>query len=320
MIKQWQDIDEHDWSALLIGNGFSIGISDRFKYESLLERVDSLGINMYPHARSLFDKDKIGTSNFEEVLRVIYHAHLVNFYNKSAIEQLYYNVRKSLIEAVTLSHVAFSDIPTKPVSDALKEYDHIFTTNYDLIPYWSLMASNFTGFCDYFWSQGCEFNLSDTDIRGNKTPIYYLHGAVHLRTREDGTTYKATATVDSTLEEIIGAKDIGNIPLFISEGKSKIKLRRIRENYYLSFCYENLRQCKDNLVVFGHGLDKEYDEHIVSAIKDAPLEKIAISVFSGMQKEDKEAFTSNIKAYFAGTGKKLYFFESGTHPLSLQHV
>ncbi|TOJ56997.1 DUF4917 domain-containing protein, partial [Vibrio parahaemolyticus] len=97
MIQNWQDIETLGWSNLLLGNGFSIGISQNFRYDSLLDVVDEKKIKMYPHARKLFERDRIDTVNFEEVLRVIYHAYLVNFWNTDAIETLYYNVRKSLI-------------------------------------------------------------------------------------------------------------------------------------------------------------------------------------------------------------------------------
>lgn len=321
MIVDWDEIKRHQFEALLLGNGFSIGISDRFKYESLLDQIDSLEIPMYPMARDLFREDKVDTHNFEEVLRVIYHASLVNFYNQDAIKQLYFNVQKSLIEAVNQSHVAYSDVPIEIVARELKKYRSIFTTNYDLIPYWSLMGVfSFRGFCDYFWSSGCEFDLSDTDVWDSKRPIYYLHGAVHLKTDPDGIVYKVTASEDCTLSDIISSNSMGNTPLFISEGKSAIKLRRIRENYYLSFCYDKLLNCNKNMIVYGHGLDKEYDEHILSAIKKSPMEKIAFSVFSCMGLEQKKAFASNIRAYFSNTNKDLYFFESATHPLSTENT
>lgn len=318
MIIDWDEIKQHRFETLLLGNGFSIGISDKFKYGSLLDQIDLFNIPMYPMARDLFREDKVNTHNFEEILRVIYHASLVNFYNQDAIKQLYFNVQKSLIEAVNQSHVAYSDVPIEAVADELKKYRSIFTTNYDLIPYWSLMgAFSFQGFCDYFWSSGCEFDLSDTDVWGSKRSIYYLHGAVHLKTNPDGVVYKVTASEDQTLSDIISSKSMGNTPLFISEGKSDIKLRRIRENYYLGFCYDKLMSNKKNMVVYGHGLDKEYDEHILLALKKAPMEKLAFSVFSGMGTEQKEAFASNIRAYFSNTDKELYFFESATHPLSI---
>lgn len=322
MIIDWDKIKQYRFESLLIGNGFSIGISDRFKYESLLDQIDLFDITIYPMARDLFREDKVNTHNFEEILRVIYHASLVNFYNQDAIKQLYFNVQKSLIEAVNQSHVAFSDVPIEAVANEFQKYRSIFTTNYDLIPYWSLMgALSFHGFCDYFWSSGCEFDLSDTDIWDSKTPIYYLHGAVHLKTNPDGVVYKVTATEGRTIPDIISSKIMGNTPLFISEGKSDIKLRRIRENCYLGFCYDKLLSNKKNMVVYGHGLVKDYDEHILSALKKASMKKLAFSVFSDMGEEEKEAFASNIRAYFSNTDKQLYFFESATHPLShVKHV
>lgn len=168
MIKDWKELEKLNWDSLLLGNGFSIGISKKFRYDSLLKKVDEDKIAMYPHARRLFDKDKIGTTNFEEVLRVIYHAYLVNFYNLDAIKQLYFNVRKSLIKSVTNSHVSYADVPVDKVENALAGYSRIFTTNYDLIPYWSIMNSAFSGYCDYFWNGNCEFKTSNTDIWDGK--------------------------------------------------------------------------------------------------------------------------------------------------------
>lgn len=318
MIQEWKDIKEQGWNNVLLGNGFSIGISSNFQYGSLLSIVDEKNIKMYPDARKLFDIDKIGTTNFEEVLRVIYHAYLVNYWNTNAIKSLYFNVRKSLIEAVNSGHVNYDDVDVKKIEGIFSEYNKIFTTNYDLIPYWSMMSKNFKGYCDFFWGEGNSFDLKDTEVRYHKTPIFYLHGAIHLKRESNGTIAKVKATGDTSIKNIIGENDINSIPLFISEGKSEMKLRRIRENHYLNFCYSQFTKQSDNLLVYGHGLDKEYDEHILNAIKLSPIKKIAISVYSGQKQEYKNVFTSNIKAFFADSDKKLFFFESESHPLSLK--
>lgn len=317
MIKIWSDIENLNWENLLLGNGFSIGVSPNVKYDSLLNVADVQNVGMYPHARGLFDEEKIGTTNFEEVLRVIYHAYLVNFWNVDAIKSLYLNVRRSLIRAVKVSHVDYEDVNVEQIEKVLSGYRKIFTTNYDLIPYWSIMSNSFNGYCDYFWNEGCSFNPNNTDIWRRLTAIYYLHGAIHLRTEPDGTITKVRATGETSIKKIIGENDLKNIPLFISEGKSEIKLRRIRENDYLSFCYNQLMKLNDSLLVYGHGLDKEYDEHVLKAIRSSSVRKLAISVFSGMRQEDKIVFVSNIDAFFADSGIELHFFESETHPLSL---
>nr|WP_321269614.1 DUF4917 family protein [uncultured Tolumonas sp.] len=317
MIKTWNEIENLNWDNLLFGNGFSIGVSTKFRYDSLLSIVDSQKVGIYPHARKLFDKDKIGTTNFEEVLRVIYHAYLVNFWNVDAIRTLYFNVRESLIKAVNFAHVDYDDVDVAKIEEALSNYDNIFTTNYDLIPYWSIMSNNFTGYRDFFWNDDCSFNPKNTEIWGGQTPIYYLHGAIHLKTKPDGTTVKVRATGETSIKNIIGETDLNDIPLFISEGKSEIKLRRIRENDYLSFCYNRLMSLSENLLVFGHGLDETYDEHILKAIKSSSISRLAVSVFSGMQHEDKIVFVSKINAFFAGSDIEVHFFESNTHPLSM---
>ena len=314
MIKKWDELSNGNWDNLLLGNGFSIGISNRFSYHSLLDNVERYNLSMYPHAKDLFTK--IGTTNFEEILRVIYHAYLVNFYNLDAIQTLYRNVRRTLIESVNISHVEHKDVPTERIEVALKNYSQVFTTNYDLIPYWSFMNSQDVSFCDFFWNRDCIFNINDTEIRDRKRPIFYLHGAIHLKTNLDGDTFKARATRDMTISEIIDETQFSEIPLFISEGKSDIKLRRIRENNYLNFCLSKLIKTSGSMVVFGHGLDKEYDEHIINALKASSINKIAISVFSGMHEKAKIAFTANISNYFAGTEKNIVFFESDTHPLA----
>ncbi|MDC5819257.1 DUF4917 family protein [Vibrio europaeus] len=312
-IKQWENVDDDSWRNLLLGNGFSIGISDKFHYWTLLDNVKKLGIKMYPHAQEIFDK--VDTVNFEEVLRIIYHAYIVNFYNLDAIKSLYLNVRKSLIEAVNASHVTYGGVPALNINTQLRKFRSIYTTNYDLIPYWSVMKSNSDSFCDFFWNKACVFNLSDTTIIGAKSALYYLHGAIHLQESPGGCTFKVIATQDTSISEIIDESGFKDTPLFISEGKSEFKLRRIRSNDYLNFCYNRLSKAQGNFVIFGHSLSEDYDAHILSALKENNAEKIAISVFTGMKDKDKSKFINEVQTYFHGSKKEVVFFDSSSHPL-----
>jgi len=312
-IKKWEEVDDGSWRNLLLGNGFSIGISDKFHYWTLLDNVEKLRIKMYLHARELFNK--VNTVNFEEILRIIYHAYLVNFYNLDAIKSLYHNVRKSLIEVVNASHVSYGGVPALKINEELRKFRSIYTTNYDLIPYWSIMKSNNDNFCDFFWNNRCAFDLSDTSIIGAKSALYYLHGAIHLQEYQDGTTYKVTAAKETTISEIIDELGFKNTPLFISEGKSEFKLRRIRSNDYLNFCYSRFSKAFGNFVVFGHSLNEEYDAHILKALKSNEAGKIAISVFSGMKDYEKSRFINEIKTYFHDSEQNIVFFDSSSHPL-----
>ena len=65
-MNNWNDIENLNWDNPLQGNGFSIGISQKFSYGSRLGIVDECNVNVYPHARELCDEHKIGAVSFEE--------------------------------------------------------------------------------------------------------------------------------------------------------------------------------------------------------------------------------------------------------------
>lgn len=157
--------------------------------------------------------------------------------------------------------------------------------------------------------------MSDTKIIGSKSALYYLHGAIHLQESPDGYTFKVTATQETSISEIIDESGFKDTPLFISEGKSEFKLRRIRSNDYLNFCYNRFSKAPGNFVVFGHSLSEDYDAHILSALKENNAEKIAISVFTGMEDKDKSKFINEVQTYFHSSKKEIVFFDSSSHPL-----
>lgn len=270
---------------------------------------------MYPHARKLFEPGKVGSSNFEEVLRAIHHARLVNFYNWQAIESLYLNVRRALIQAVSSAHVAFEQVPLDAVYNALRSYSNIYTTNYDLIPYWAAMNKGFDGFCDFFWTRGTEFDPFNAEDWHRRTAIHYLHGGLHLKSTEGGVTIKSPVSRWGALEEVLSAGGDGDIPLFISEGTSAIKMRKIRESSYLTFCYGKLLGSTGGLVIFGHGLDSTFDEHILQGVLNSQVDRVAIGIYSGLPIEEKNHIASRLASRFASGHKEVSFFESATHPL-----
>ena len=102
--------------------------------------------------------------------------------------------------------------------------------------------------------------------------------------------------------------------MFISEGSSKWKLSRIKRNDYLRFCYEKLAKSRNGLVIIGHSLNKDYDQHIIDAILDSESDKVAVGVWPHQGDEDIVALKSRLAIDLKG--KELYFFNSETHPLS----
>lgn len=313
-LKNWEEISSHDWNSLLLGNGFSMNIHGGFSYKSLYESIIENGIWMYPCLSELFEKMN---NNFEEVLSALYYAELVHMYNKPAISTLYRNVKEALIQALESSHVEYQKVPLQKVADALSNFREIYTTNYDLIPYWAFMDGHSHKFCDFFW--GPSFDSYDTDIYDRKTPIYYMHGAIHLRINEHGSIYKVSTSRDRTIQDILNDSSIKERPLFITEGLYEEKHKRIMNNNYLHFCFTELERTTSNLVIYGHSLTRKFDGHILDAlIKKPQKRKIAISIFSGLTEKEKALDIARFEKEFQSTEHELYFFESKSHPLSLQ--
>lgn len=316
-LLDWQEIEGDSWKSLLLGNGFSINIWGRFSYNSLYEVAQSQEIETTLSQESIALFNHIGSSNFEDVLRILYHSKLVDQLlgnpQQEQINQLYANTKNSLAAAVNYAHVPpeFHSIPV--INHALRGFRNVFTTNYDLIPYWSIMREDTWRFKDMFWGEGNTFDISDTAVVADRCTIHYLHGAVHLVEKSNGRTKKLTANGIERLADLFDLDHPEQFPLFISEGSSEWKLSRIKRNDYLRFSYEKLCKSTGNLVVIGHSLHKDHDQHIIDAINQSPLERIAISVWPHQDQASILSFKSRLHQELAD--KDLYFFSSETHPM-----
>ncbi|WP_279157642.1 DUF4917 family protein [Photobacterium phosphoreum] len=316
-IVHWNELSEFNWKNLLIGNGFSINIWEKFGYGSLFDLAKSNVVDEKLTTEGLALFDHLQTSNFEDVLRVLYHAKIVDDQlgspQSANIQRLYENTKKSLGAAVNYTHIPPNTADVSEINRQLRGYNNVFTTNYDLIPYWAVMETETWRFKDYFWGEGNSFNISDTDIYTRCTKLYYLHGAIHLAERNDGKTLKLTANGLHRLTQLFDLDNPEQFPLFISEGSSEWKLSRINRNDYLRFCYEKLIKMKGKLVVLGHSLHKDYDQHIIDAINKSNVTTIAISVWPLLSNEEIVSFKSRLSQCLKD--KKLYFFDSYSHPL-----
>ena len=91
---------------------------------------------------------------------------------------------------------------------------------------------------DYFWGEGQEFDVTDTETSGTATKVLYLHGGLHLYRLPSGATIKRKAEAGLSLLDLFGVPFTeGAIPLFITEGTSQDKLASIHRSDYLSFAY-----------------------------------------------------------------------------------
>lgn len=313
----WEEISELEWKNILIGNGFSINIWQRFDYDTLFNLAQWDKVDARSNAQILALFDHVGNSNFEAVLRILYHAMLVDKQlgnpQEAQIKGLYESTKNALASAVNFAHMPPALADFNAINRELRYYKNIFTTNYDLILYWTIMDSNTSQFKDYFWGEkGC-FNSADIFVTEDKTKLHYLHGAIHLVELPNGKTKKLTANGLGRLSDLFDLNHPEQFPLFISEGSSKWKISRIKKNDYLRFCYEKLASCENGLVIIGHSLHKDYDQHIIDAILECGSRKIAVGVWLHQDNEEIVAFKSKLSNDLRN--KKLYFFNSESHPL-----
>lgn len=315
-LDTWADTkNRSDWSGILLGNGFSRALWEPFDYPSLFQRAASAEIS---HPLTATDKalfSKLGdTTNFESVLADLLTATTVNKALEiphSEIPRRYRSIRRALIEAVHSIHLPWDRLPedTKArVRKALRRYSFVFTTNYDLLVYWCIMARGGRGFKDYFWNS--TFDASDSKVWGSPTKILYLHGALHLYRTAAGPTVKEAGDVSGGLLDRFAANN-DRIPLFISEGSPRHKMQAIARSAYLSFGLKTLSEFDGSLVVFGHSLSTR-DKHVVAAISKWHSLNLAYSIYPG-----KSSKIIREKARIVGLfpNASINFFDARTHPL-----
>lgn len=318
LLIPWRDIEHRGWQSILLGNGASLAIWDRFRYESLFEVACSTRTTspLSEADRELFDL--FGTKNFEQILSSLATAQHVNRILGSdlpMIAERRRTISNSLIAAVNSVHVPWTSVP-KPtleiIGAALRSYRTVFTTNYDLLVYWSLMeAPKEERLKDYFWDG--TFDLADSGIASDARRVLYLHGALHLYRLPSGRTLKRTANTHNLLKLFKVPHEQGGIPLFITEGTPEDKLASIARSDYLNFAYGEFTRQTGSLVILGHSLSQA-DRHLVSAMRHwYPGRSIAISMRPGKAVDiilKKQALMDQLP------NAKLLFFDASTHPLA----
>jgi hypothetical protein len=173
-------------------------------------------------------------------------------------------------------------------------------------------------FKDLFWGTDNTFDKNNTAVYAATCVIYYLHGAIHLVELPDGKTMKLTANGINSLSELFDLAHPEYFPLFISEGTSDGKLSRIQRNDYLRFAFEKFQTLDGNLVVLGHSLNKDYDQHMIDALSGSEFTSLAIGVWPHQKAEEILVLKSRLLAEISK--KKVYFFDSTTHPLGLEQL
>lgn len=138
------------------------------------------------------------------------------------------------------------------------------------------------------------------DINSESQNLFFLHGAMHI-TKKNNKHYKITQNTDKalyqTLEDILNNDDEEIVCVFQSDNK----LESIRQDAYLSHCYDKLGTLSGNIVIIGSSL-ADNDNHIFDQINNSNIE----SVFVSCREQELEKYTELIKEKFPN--KKVYLF------------
>lgn len=295
-IQPWDAISRNYRSTILLGNGASIAVSNRFAYWSLREHA--IRQDFLPEdAQRLFDFFQ--TQDFELILRIVWHASNVNRsldIRDERTHAAYMNVRNCLIRTVRDIHPAYQDVNgvLPNIYAFLRNFGTVISLNYDLIVYWTmtygLSVRDGHAFKDCFVDRGIfadDWWRFKERLPGeySNTLVFYPHGSLALCRNLVEQEFKMSARDSSGLLETILRhwEDEECVPLFVSEGTERQKVASIQNSYYLSTVYrEVLPSSQTSLVIYGWGVT-EQDMHLLRRMQRADIRQVAVSVFRGDQ-------------------------------------
>ncbi|WAC20892.1 DUF4917 family protein [Luteolibacter sp. SL250] len=288
-------------NCLILGNGASValqGAASPLTYTSLYSEAEKRGL-ISRETSAIFNYFK--SPDFEWVMRSVSHAFEINKAlgipdNKTT--ECYNSIKMALIECVQQVHPVRDLIRGHfpAMADFMKNFGTVFSLNYDLSVYWSIMEYNDPEdpiFKDCF-GYGGSFNFNYESYREGSTLIFYPHGSLSLVTDLWGNEAKVTADPSGDLLSSISDKWTigGKHPLFVSEGDVRKKLQAIRRSRYLNQVYTELSCPKDSAIIYGWACG-EQDSHILAALGQARINRIGVSVYTGSG--DYEEFCSRVK-------------------------
>lgn len=292
---------------LVLGNGFSVDLfSEIFNYKRLAEKITDVKI------KAVFEEFE--TSDFEfVVLKLLESLKVLNHYDlKKEIYQIVSddaeNLKKILIQVITDSHPSNpSEISDNQYQSCFEFLNHFkdgrkYTFNYDLMLYWVYMHFLDDETNPLTMDDGFRTDLSDNSMvtweigREHNQTLYYIHGAMHIFKSKNAIIEKYTwinkkKTIAQQVKESI---EHDKFPVFISEGTTEHKLKRIKENGYLSRAISSLKRITGNLFIFGHSIRDE-DDHFFEIINsNKSIKKIYIGIFGEHTSEYNQVIIGKI--------------------------
>lgn len=299
------DSAQYSKRHLILGNGFSIACrADIFHYGSLFGQADFTAV---PEVAAVFQS--LGTQDFEVAIRALESA--------SSILPAYVPAgaaagAKMLQHATALKEILVATIagnhPNIPLeipdekfwacrrflANFLANEGQVFTLNYDLLLYWTLMHEDNPaeepmplitndGFGNDEDDPEADYVVWQGETNARSATVHFLHGALHLF--DSGTELKKYTWIRKGMPLVEQAREAINnnsYPLFVAEGTSDQKKTKIRHNAYLYQGFKqftaNVNQPKPCFFIFGHSLAAN-DNHILNRLARGRFPKLYVGIY-----------------------------------------
>lgn len=290
---------ENQRKHVLLGNGFSRACrNDIFAYEALFDRADFRAV---PRAEAAFHA--LGTTDFEKVMNALRAAaRLATIYAPgnpalaAALAADADSLREVLASAIAQNHpeqpADISPAQYRASRRFLNNFETIYTLNYDLLLYWSIMqdevGQELAAVDDGFRTpDDGEADYVTWDVeKTDSQDVFYLHGALHVF--DAGSELKKFTWINTgirLIEQVREALADNLFPLIVAEGTSSEKMARIQHSNYLGRGYRSFSHISGNLYVYGFGMNQN-DEHWLRLIeKNRRLRKIFVGIFGNATSE-----------------------------------
>ncbi len=315
---------------LLLGNGFSIAcVPTIFTYTSLFKQAD---FSKMPEVKEVFKN--LNTQDFEEVVKALEHCSIVLPSYKALpktvalIHKHAQKLKEILIETIAKNHPGRpSDLGESKYKACIQFLNNflgndgvIYSLNYDLLLYWTLMYGMNEGLLNAQPNDGFgkDVELNDADIpvsvsdyviwQGDSNAhgqnIHYLHGALHIF-EKDAEIEKFTwvNTGKPLIEQTREALEENRFPLFVAEGDSKKKLTRISHSGYLFHSYKSFStrmktgDKRSTSCLFTYGVSfSENDEHIIKKISNGKFNHLFVSIYGNPDSVGNKKIIASVEA------------------------
>jgi len=324
-VRSWADIAGDFNDGLVLGNGASIAFDADFSYRSLYQKARDLKL-ITSDLERVFKFFK--TSDFERVLRMLWHAQNVNKalkVSEKKTSRAYRTVKNALIGVIREIHPTYGDVEDRldRAATFMGHFNTVISLNYDVLAYWAMQAGNRASenrFKDCFL--GGELITDWERFRDPWPPndkatlVFYPHGNIVLGADIWGVERKVhTGPLSNLLDSVLDAWDDEEFsPVFVSEGTSAQKRSSIRGSPYLSTVFDEvLPRLGRSLVIHGWSMGVMQDAHLMTAMGEGQtVERIAYGVDPRDAKLAKVMRTihERVARYFGDI--EVYFYDRGS--------